>query len=231
LIFSENGLVAQLAASDQDLLRRRCKPVELAVGELPEAADETRRLVYFLTGATVALFVRQGESSTGNDSGLALSLAGYEGAVGVQYAVGLDTGIFTPWVQTAGMAWCVDGQELQRLVARRAPMMLLFSRYIWAVSQDVAALAACAQIHDIKARMAAWILMSDLRSRGAELVLTHTHLAQMLGVRRAGVTTAALEMKQQGLLDYQRGRLRILDRARLEAASCWLPASPGKGAT
>jgi hypothetical protein len=223
LIFSENGLVAQLAASDQALLRRRCKPVELAVGELPEATDDNRRLVYFLTGATVALFVRQPEAAGSNDTGLALSLAGYEGAVGVQYAVGLDTGIFTPWVQTAGMAWCVDGDELQRLVARRAPMMLLFSRYIWGVSQDVAALAACAQLNDIKSRLAGWILMSDLRSRGAELVMTHSHLAQMLGVRRAGVTTAALELKQMGLLDYQRGRVRIIDRAGLEAQSCWLP--------
>jgi CRP-like cAMP-binding protein len=223
LIFSENGLVAQLAASDQTSLRRRCKPVELAAGEMPVASDESGKLVYFLTGATVALYVRQPDSAGTSDAGLALSLAGYEGAVGVQYAVGLDGGIFTPWVQTAGMAWCMDGQELQRLVARRAPMMLLFSRYIWRVSQDVAALAACAQINDIKSRLAAWILMSDLRSRGAELVLTHSHLAQMLGVRRAGVTTAALEMKQQGLLDYQRGRLRILDRSGLEAVSCWLP--------
>jgi CRP-like cAMP-binding protein len=92
------------------------------------------------------------------------------------------------------------------------------------MSQDVAALAACAQICDIPSRLAGWIVMSDLRSRGADLHLTHAHLAQMLGVRRAGVTTAALEMKQQGLIDYQRGRIRLLDRAGLEALSCWLPA-------
>lgn len=227
--FAENGLVAQLAASDQALLRRRCSMVELASGELPQGVEENRQVAYFLTGATVALFVRQGDLAGDGDTGLALSLAGYEGAVGVQYAVGLDTGIFRPWVQSAGLAWCIDGAQLRQLVARRPPMMLLFLRYIWAVSQDVAALAACAQINDIKSRLAAWILMSDLRSRGGDLALTHTHLAQMLGVRRAGVTTAALELKQQGLLDYQRGRLRIVDRAGLEAVSCWQPVQQRPG--
>jgi hypothetical protein len=223
LNFSENGLVAQLAASDQSLLRRRCSMVELAPGELPQGDDQSRKVAYFLTGATVALFVRQGDAAGGGETGLALTLAGYEGAVGVQYAVGLDTGIFTPWVQNAGLAWCIDGAQLCQLVARRPPMLLLFSRYLWTVSQDVAAMAACAQVNDIKSRLAAWILMSDLRSGGGDLTLTHTHLAQMLGVRRAGVTTAAVELKQQGLLDYQRGRLRIVDRAGLEAVSCWQP--------
>ncbi|MBK6851195.1 MAG: Crp/Fnr family transcriptional regulator [Burkholderiales bacterium] len=222
MIFSENGLVAQLAASDQALLRRRCTMVELTVGDLLQGAEADRKVAYFLTGATVALCVRQGESGAG-DASLALGLAGFEGAVGVQYGVGIDAGIFSSWVQTAGPAWCIDGLELQQLVARRPPMLLLFSRYVWTVLQDVAALAACAQLHDIKSRLASWILMSELRSRGGELMLTHTHLAQMLGVRRAGVTTAALELKRQGLIDYQRGSLRIVDRGGLEAVSCWLP--------
>ncbi|MEY2688284.1 MAG: hypothetical protein RL375_2482 [Pseudomonadota bacterium] len=198
MTFSDNGLVAQLGATDQALLRRRCQLVELAVGDLTLAAQGGDKRAYFL--------------------------AGHEGAVGMQYAVGSDTGIFTPWVQSAGMAWCIDGEVLRLLTVRRPAMLLVFSRYIWSMSQDVAALAACAQICDIPSRLAGWIVMSDLRSRGADLHLTHAHLAQMLGVRRAGVTTAALEMKQQGLIDYQRGRIRLLDRAGLEALSCWLPA-------
>lgn len=218
---SGNGLIAQLSPADQALLLEHCEATQLQVGEVLAEPGGTNRQVYFLTGACVALFVRNGARS-----GLALGLTGHEGAVGLQFALGLGAGSFTLLVQTPGTAWRADGARLQRLVGRRSAMLLAFSRYTWSVAHEVATLAACAQVQDIKARLAGWLLMSAQRSQQHELHLTQAHLADMLGVRRVGVTLAALELKELGVLDYQRGRIRILDRQRLEALSCWSLGAP-----
>ena len=220
MTFSHNGLVAQLSQADQASLVKRCQPSTLRGGQVLSTPVSEHRNVYFLTDATVVSVVRDG-----NNAGLAVGLTGNEGAVGLQCALGLGAGTFTLLVQTPGTAWCADGDALQRLLGRRPAMLLAFSRYMWSVSQEVAALAACSQIQDIKARLAGWILMSDVRNGHRPLNLTHAHVADMLGVRRASVTLAAGELKDQGLVAYQRGNIRILDRVGLEAVSCW-PVRP-----
>ena len=217
--FLQNGIVARLSESDQRLLLRRCKEVHLEVGDIIAAPGTSHDDVYFLTGASIALVIRD-ESR----AGLAVGLIGHEGAVGLQFALGLGAGVITLQVQSAGTAWRVRGSSLQRLIARRSVLLLLFCRYMWSASQDVAAMAACSQIQDVKARFAAWVLLSAIRSNCLELLLTHAHVANMLGVRRASVTLAAVELKAMGLLDYSRGRIHILDFARLKAVSCWTPA-------
>jgi CRP-like cAMP-binding protein len=214
--FSHNGLVAQLSEADQASLASRCKPSALQVGQILSTPEARHRHVYFLTDGTVASVVRDA-----NNAGLAVGLTGNEGAVGLQCALGLGAGAFTLLVQSPGLAWCADGDDLQRLLGRRPAMLLAFSRYLWSVSQEVAALAACSQVQDIRARLAGWILMSDARNGHRKLQLTHAHVADMLGVRRASVTLAAVSLKEQGLVEYQRGTIRILDRDGLEAVSCW----------
>jgi CRP-like cAMP-binding protein len=125
-------------------------------------------------------------------------------------------------VQSSGEAWVANCHDLQRLVDRRASLLLAFSRYMWSLAHDIAMHAAFAQLQDIRARVAGWILLSAHRGQPDQLTLTHVQLASMLGVRRSSVTLAAMELKQLGLLDYQRGRIRILDRPGLEALSCWV---------
>lgn len=220
MTLSLNGLVAQLSQPDQASLAKCCKASMLQVDQILSTPDAQHRHVYFLTDATVASVVRDG-----NNAGLAVGLTGSEGAVGLQCALGLGAGTFTLLVQSPGMAWCADGDELQRLLGRRPAMLMVFSRYLWSVSQEVAALAACSQVQDIKARLAGWILMSDARNGQRTLNLTHAHVADMLGVRRASVTLAAVSLKEQGLVEYQRGNIRILDRDGLQAVSCW-PVRP-----
>ena len=220
MTLSHNGLVAQLAQPDQASLVKCCKPSELQVGQILSTPEAGHRHVYFLVDATVASVVRDG-----NHAGLAVGLTGNEGAVGLQCALGLGAGTFTLLVQSPGLAWCADGDALQRLVGRRPAMLMAFSRYMWSVSQEVATLAACSQIQDIRARLAGWILMSDARNGHRTLHLTHAHVADMLGVRRASVTLAAVSLKEQGLVEYQRGSIRILDRDGLAAVSCW-PVRP-----
>ena len=202
-----NGLVAQLPPTDQGLLLRRCEPVELKAGEILSAPGAASGHVYFLlSGTSVALVVRNG-----GGSGLAVGLAGREGAVGLQFALGLGAGHFTLLVQSSGAAFRADGAVLQRLSDRRLGMLRTFAGYLWVFSQEVAELAASAQVQDIQARLARWILLSQARTHQTELQLTHAHLADMLGVRRAGVTLAARNLKDRGLVDYRRGRIQILN--------------------
>lgn len=214
MTLTHNGLVAQLATEDQRLLERSCKPVELNTGDILTAPHQPNGHVHFLTGATVAQVVRHTDGS-----GLAVGLTGPEGAVGLQHALGLGAGNLTLHVQTGGPAFRADGEVMQRLVARRAHLLRAFAVYLWGFSQEVASMAAASQSHDIKARLANWILLSHARTARAELLLTHAHLADMLGVRRAGVTLAAVELKEMGLVDYQRGRIQILDIDGLRAVA------------
>ena len=122
-------------------------------------------------------------------------------------------------VQGSGTAFRAEGEALRRLVARRGNMLRVFAVYLWMFSQEVAAMAAASQTHDIKARLAHWILLSHARNGSDKLYLTHAHIADMLGVRRAGVTLAAVELKELGLVDYQRGRVHILNGDGLRAVA------------
>lgn len=219
LNFLHNGLVAQLSVSDQALLARCCTQVQLEAGHMLATPRSKQKKVYFLTGASVALVVRD---KTG--VGLAMGLVGQEGATNLQLALGYGMGVLSSQVQCSGMAWQADGLALERLVQRRASILLVFSRYIWQLAQDIAAWAVCTQTHNIKARLASWILISASRSDpAAPLCLTHAHLADMLGVRRASVTLAAVELKALGLLDYTRGRMHIRNAKGLKALACWRP--------
>lgn len=218
-----NGLVAQLPPADQDLLLRQCAPVELRAGDILSAPGEAHGHVYFLlSGASVALVVRNG-----GGSGLAVGLAGQEGAVGLQFALGLGAGRFTLLVQSGGAAFRADGAVLQRLSDRRLGMVRVFAGYLWVFSQEVAELAAAAQVQDIQARLARWIVLSQARTHQTELRLTHAHLADMLGVRRAGVTLAANNLKDMGLVDYRRGRIQILNLAGLAEVAQARQSAPG----
>lgn len=214
MTLTNNGLVAQLATDDQRRIERHCKPVDLKTGDILSAPHTPHAHVHFLTTASVALVVRHSDGS-----GLAVGLTGQEGAVGLQHALGLGAGNLTLQVQRGGKAFRADGEAMQRLVARRAHLLRAFAVYLWGFSQEVASLAAASQTHDIKSRLANWILLSHARNGHDNLLLTHAHLADMLGVRRAGVTLAAVELKESGLVDYQRGRIHILDLDGLRAVA------------
>ena len=88
---------------------------------------------------------------------------------------------------------------------------MIFSRHLWQLFQDIARLAALTQVHDVKQRLADWLLMSELRRGEEPLIMTHAHIARMLGVRRASITLAARQMKLLGLIHYSRGYIQLLD--------------------
>ena len=218
---NHNGLFKQLPLKVQTLLQAECEPVNLKAGQLLGRLD-TQARVYFLTGATVALVVEEpGQKS------LAVGLLGSEDVAGLGHVV--QDPHATPAlalklrVQNSGLAWAIPAGLLRDLALAHPQVLLLITRQLWQMVTHVASVTACIQTLDIRARLAAWLVLSAEKARATELHLTHEHLARMLGVRRVSITLAAGELRTQGLLDYHRGRLHILDLAGLVQASSSTP--------
>lgn len=208
-----NELIAALTASEQSVLMRRARLIELKCGDILTSPDSESPMIYFITSGSVVLFVpfKPGYVS----KGLAVGLIGREGAVGLQSALGLGVGSFILTVQSAGYAYVMEARYLQNLIKRYPGWLMLFSRYLWTTYQGIAKLAAMSHSQDIKLRLMHWLLLSAKRCEPDQLYMTHDHIAKMLGVRRASITLAAKELKDEGLMDYSRGRIRLLDIAAL----------------
>ncbi len=209
-----NDLIAQMSASDQQLLLKNTRLVDLKAGDILVSPSAKDPLVYFLSSGAVALFVAHHQGQT--HAGLAVGLVGREGALGLQAALGMGVGNLTLIVQTQGYAHVLEADRLRQLLKRHPDWLMLFSRNLWLTYQDIARLAALSHVHDVKRRLADWLLMSEQRCGQEQLVMTHAHIANMLGVRRASVTLAAREMKMQGLVDYSRGYIKLLDKPALQ---------------
>ena len=215
---THNGLFKQLPVEVQTLVQAACEPVTLKAGQLLGRLDTEVR-VYFLSGATVALVVEE----PGHKS-LAVGLLGADDAASLGHVVQDPPPPNSPSalklrVQTSGSAWAMSAITLRELALQHPALLALISRNLWQLVTHVATVAACIQTLDIRARLAAWLALSAQKARSTELHLTHEHLAHMLGVRRVSITLAAGELREQGLLHYSRGQLRILDLPGLTRAS------------
>lgn len=214
---THNGLFKQLPLAVQTLVQATGEPVNLKAGQLLGRLD-TQARVYFLIGATVALMVEE----PGHKS-LAVGLLGADDAAGLGHVV-QDPQTPAPAalklrVQTSGSAWAIPAIALRELALQHPTLLAMISRQLWQLVTHVATVAACIQTLDIRARLAAWLVLSVQKAHTTELHLTHEHLAQMLGVRRVSITLAAGELRERGLLHYSRGQLRILDLTGLIRAS------------
>jgi CRP-like cAMP-binding protein len=204
-----NGLFKQLPSEVQTMLLAACEPVILKAGQLLGRLDAQDR-VYFLSGATVALVVVE----PGHKS-LAVGLLGSDDTAGLWHVV-QDPQPIPPAslklrVQTGGPAWAIPAITLRNAALQHPALLIVISRHLWQLVTHVATVAACIQTLDIRARLAAWLVLSAQKAGTTELHLTHEHLAHMLGVRRVSITLAAGELREQGLLHYHRGQLHILD--------------------
>lgn len=214
---THNGFFKQLPVEVQTLMLAACEPVILKTGHLLGRLDKQPR-VYFLSGATVALTMEE----PGHKS-LALGLLGADDAVGLGHVVQdlhpAQSPALKLRVQTSGPAWAIPAPILRDLALQSPPFLALISTQLWQLVMHVATVAACIQTLDISARLAAWLVLSAQKARTTELHLTHEHLANMLGVRRVSITLAAGELREQGLLNYSRGRVHVLDLQGLMRAS------------
>lgn len=145
---------------------------------------------------------------------------GNEGIVGVPFPPGRRHGPFHVMAQVPGEALRMTSEEFVRLTGSNDEFRSMWERYLHALFVQVAQSAACNSVHGVIERVARWMLMMADRSEDDSLEVTHELLADMLGVRRASITMAAGELQDEGAIDQARGRVRIVDRSRLELRAC-----------
>jgi CRP-like cAMP-binding protein len=171
--------------------------------------------IYFPTTAIISLLYMME-----NGSSAEMGIAGNEGLVGVALFMGGNTMPNRAVVQSAGGAVRMKAKVLQDEFARGGAFQRLLLRYTQALLTQMSQTAVCNRLHAIEKQLCRWLLLSHDRLDSDELVMTQELIANMLGVRREGVTAAAGRLQEQGLISYVRGRIQILDRRGLEAAVC-----------
>jgi CRP-like cAMP-binding protein len=170
--------------------------------------------VYFPTTAIVSLlYVME------NGSSAEIAVVGNEGIVGISLFMGGESTSSRAVVQSAGQGYRLKAQAIKEEF-NRAPVLHLLLRYTQALITQMAQTAVCNRHHSLDQQLRRWLLLSLDRLRGNELVMTQELIANMLGVRREGVTESAVKLQKAGLIRYSRGRITVLDRPGLEGRSC-----------
>jgi CRP-like cAMP-binding protein len=155
-----------------------------------------------------------------NEATVEVATIGNEGLVGLPLILGVDRSLSKAVGQVPGQALKMRADLFKRALQEHSDLQDILKRYTQAIFDQITQSAACAHLHSVEQRMCRWLLMTHDRVGGDELRLTQDLLAQMLAVRRPSVTVAAGRLQRDGLIKYQRGRIRVLDRAGLENSSC-----------
>ena len=212
---TENRLLAMLPQEEYERILPHLSHVSFSLGEVVYESGGRMSYIYFPTNAVVSLLYMME-----NGSSAEMGMAGKDGVVGIALFMGGGTMPNRAVVQSAGGAFRMRAQVLQDEFARGGAFQRLLLRYTQALITQMSQTAVCNRLHEIEQQLCRWLLLSHDRLDSDELVMTQELIANMLGVRREGVTTAAGRLQEQGLISYVRGRIRILDRGGLEAAAC-----------
>jgi CRP-like cAMP-binding protein len=216
-----NRLLAALPRKDHARLLPALAPVTLQFGEILYEPNQPIPHVYFPIDCLVSLLV-----PTDGRQLLEVGMVGHEGMVGASIALGMPSSSLHALVQGGGLALRMSARRFRSELERCPPLQHLVNRYLHALMAQISETAACNHYHVVEARLARWLLMTRDRMRSAEFRMTHDFLAQMLGVRRVGVTEAAGALQSRKLIEYARGQIRILDHPGLEAACCGCYTAP-----
>jgi CRP-like cAMP-binding protein len=214
-VAAANRLLAALPGKDRQNLLALGEPVELAFGEMLAKPGEQIRHAYFPAQSSISVL-----ATINGRPGLEVGLIGNEGMLGVTLI--LDTGVspLHAVVQGPGAALRVETAVFQRQLAASPALASLLRRYLQVLLAQLAQVAACTRFHAVEARLARRLLMTQDRAQANGFHVTQELLASMLGVRRVGVTKAAIALQNDKLIRYSRGDITIIDRARLELVSC-----------
>ena len=211
----DNHLLAALPDAERQRWLPQLEFVEMPLGQVLYESGGTLTHVYFATTAIVSLlYVMQSGASA------EIAVVGNEGIVGISLFMGGDSTSSRAVVQSAGHGFRLRAQIMKEEFNRAGPVLHLLLRYTQALITQMAQTAVCNRHHSLDQQLCRWLLLSLDRLQGNELAMTQELIANMLGVRREGVTEAAVKLQQAGLIRYARGHISVLDRDGLEKRSC-----------
>src|SRR6202171_2712388 len=211
----QNHLIDALPASDYERVVSHMELIAMRLGEVLYESGVQLRYVYFPTTSILSLLYVMEDGASAE-----IAIVGNEGILGISLFMGGETTPSRAVVQSAGHAFRLKADLLKNEFGRFGPTMHLLLRYTQALITQMAQTAVCNRHHSVDQQLCRWLLLSLDRLQTNELSMTQELIANMLGVRREGVTEAAGKLQGAGLISYQRGRITVLDRPGLEARSC-----------
>jgi CRP-like cAMP-binding protein len=209
-----NQLLAALPEEVMQRWRPLLEPFDMPLGQVLYESGETLTHVYFPTTAIVSLLYVMEDGASAE-----IAVVGNEGLVGVSIFMGGESTPSRAVVQSAGKSFRMKADALKDEFTRM-PVLHLLLRYTQALLTQMAQTAVCNRHHSLHQQLCRWLLLSLDRLEGSELVMTQELIANMLGVRREGVTEGALKLQKAGLIRYSRGHITVLDRPGLEKLTC-----------
>jgi CRP-like cAMP-binding protein len=210
-----NQLLASLPDNEWLRWQSHLEHISMPLGQVLYEPGATLSHVYFPTDSIVSLlYVME------NGASAEIAVVGNEGIVGISLFMGGESTPSRAVVQSAGEGFRVRAQMMKEEFNRAGAVLHLFLRYTQALITQMAQTAVCNRHHSLDQQLCRWLLLSLDRLQNNELVMTQELIANMLGVRREGVTEGALKLQQEGLIRYARGRITVLDRSGLEKRTC-----------
>lgn len=211
----QNHLLDALPATDYQRVASHLELIPLGLGDVLYRSGGRLRYVYFPTTAIISLLYVMEDGASAE-----IAIVGNEGMLGVSLFMGGDTTPSSAVVQSAGHAFRLRAELLKDEFGRFGPAMHLLLRYTQALITQMAQTAVCNRHHSIDQQLCRWLLLSLDRLGSNVLSMTQELIANMLGVRREGVTEAAGKLQDAGLIHYRRGTITVVDRPGLEARVC-----------
>ncbi len=210
-----NHLLAALPEAECRAWMALLEPVDMALGQVLYEPGVPLEYVYFPTSAIVSLlYVME------NGASAEIAMVGNEGIVGISLFMGGDSTPSRAVVQSAGQGYRLLAQVMKDEFNRAGPVLHLLLRYTQALITQMSQIAVCNRHHSVDQQLCRWLLQSLDRLPNNELVMTQELIANMLGVRREGVTESAVKLQQAGFIRYARGHISVLDRKGLERRTC-----------
>lgn len=214
-MFEQNQLLAALTPEDKARLAKKLELVALPLGSVLYESGDVQHHIYFPIDAIVSLLyvLKDGASAE-------IAVVGHDGAVGIALVMGGVSTTNRAIVQSAGSAYRMTQRHISEELALHGDMMHILLRYTQALITQMAQTAVCNRHHSVDQQLCRWLLLSLDRVDSDTLEMTQELIANMLGVRREGVTEAAGKLQKLGFIRYSRGTINVLDRQGLERLSC-----------
>ena len=211
----QNHLLAALPGEEYAHIAPQFEPVTLRLGKVLYESGDKLNHVYFPTTVVISLLYVMENGGTAE-----IGIAGNNGLVGFALFMGGETTSSRAIVQIAGNAVRMRGADVRKAFALGGVFQSVLLRYTQSLITQISQTAVCNRLHSVEQQLCRWLLINHDQLQADELVMTHDLIANMLGVRREGVSIAASHLQKQGIIKYSRGTITILDRDKLESVAC-----------